>query len=244
MIHRLQKAGLFVRAQIRADFLQNERAEYGAEILPTLSAKLVAEFGRGYGSRNLASMVRFAEVFPNREIIATLSQQLSWSHFVEILPVKEDLAREFYAEMCRVERWSVRTLRAKIAGMLFERTAISKKPDKLIGQELQSLRDDDRLTPDLVFCDPYFLDFLGLKDTYSEADLETAILREMESFLLELGAGFTFIARQFRITVDGEDYYLDLLLYHRRLRRLVAILLIWQLRSVLCCKLYGIAKVS
>lgn len=209
--------------RIRTDVLQNERADYGAEILPTLSTKLVAEFGEGYGERNLARMIKLAEVFPNREIVATLSQQLGWSHFVEIIPIKEDLAREFYAEMCRVERWSVRTLRAKIAGMLFERTAISKKPDKLIGQELQSLRDDDWLTPDLVFRDPYFLDFLGLKDTYSEADLETAILREMESFLLELGAGFTFVARQFRITIDGEDYYLDLLLYHRRLRRLVAI---------------------
>jgi predicted nuclease of restriction endonuclease-like (RecB) superfamily len=209
--------------RIQEEVLKNKRAEYGKQILSTLSKELVGEFGNGYSEPNLSRMLRLVEVFPKREIVATLSQQLGWSHFVEILPIKDDLAREFYAEMSRVERWSVRTLRAKIAGMLFERTAISKKPDKLIGQELQSLRDDDRLTPDLVFRDPYFLDFLGLKDTYSEADLETAILREIESFLLELGAGFTFVARQFRITVDGEDYYLDLLLYHRRLRRLVAI---------------------
>jgi len=107
--------------------------------------------------------------------------------------------------------------------MLYERTAISKKPDKLIEKDLAVLREEDRLTTDLVFRDPYFLDFLGLKDTYSEKDLETAILREMESFILELGAGFSFVARQKRITVDNEDYYLDLLFFHRKLKRLISI---------------------
>ena len=141
----------------------------------------------------------------------TLSRQLGWSHFVAIIPLDEDLKRDFYAEMCRVERWSVRTLRQKISGMLFERTALSKKPAELAKQELTQLREEDKLTPDLVFRDPYFLDFLGLKDTYSEKDLETAILRELEAFILELGTGFTFVARQKRITVDGDDYYLDLL---------------------------------
>ncbi len=136
-----------------------------------------------------------------RKIVVTLSRQLSWSHFVGILPIKDDLQRDFYAEMCRMERWSVRTLRKKIDGMLYERTAISKKPEKLIEKDLAALREEDRLTPDLVFRDPYFLDFLGLKDTYSEKDLETAILREMESFILELGAGFSFVARQKRITI-------------------------------------------
>src|SRR6185437_8532229 len=131
--------------------------------------------------------------------------------------------RDFYAEMCRVERWSVRTLRQKINGMLFERTALSKKPQKLAAQELEELRTTDQLSPDLVFRDPYFLDFLGLKDTYSEKDLEAAIVREIESFLLELGVGFTFVARQKRIIIDGEDFYLDLLFYHRKLRRLVAL---------------------
>ena len=153
----------------------------------------------------------------------TLSQQLSWSHFVSILPVKDSLAREFYAEMCRVERWNVRTLRNKIDGMLFERTALSKKPEKLARIELDNLRKEDKLTPDLVFRDPYFLDFLGLKGAYQEKDIESAILREMESFILELGVGFSFVARQKRITVDGEDYYLDLLFYHRNLQRLIAI---------------------
>ncbi len=168
-------------------------------------------------------MVKLAEYYSDPKIVVTLSQQLSWSHFIAILPVDNDLAREFYAEMCRIERWSVRTLRAKIDGMLFERTALSKKPIDLIAQELQALRDEDILTPDLVFRDPYFLDFLGLKDTYSEADLEAAVLREIEAFILELGVGFSFVARQYRITVDGEDYYLDLLFYHRRPRRLVAL---------------------
>ncbi len=133
------------------------------------------------------------------------------------------MQREFYTEMCRFEHWSVRTLRQKIQGMLFERTAISKKPDKLIQQELSALRDQECMTPDLVFRDPYFLDFLGLSDTFSERDLEQAILRELEKFLLELGTDFAFISRQKRITIDNEDYYIDLLFYHRKLKRLVAI---------------------
>jgi predicted nuclease of restriction endonuclease-like (RecB) superfamily len=140
-----------------------------------------------------------------------------------LIYLDDPLKRDFYAEMGRVEHWSTRTLREKINGMLFERTALSKKPETLARQELAALRGEDRLTPDLVFRDPYFLDFLGLKDTYGERDLEAAILRELESFILELGAGFAFVARQKRITVDGEDYYLDLLFYHRALRRLVAI---------------------
>lgn len=210
-----------IGARIRADILQNERAEYGEEILPTLSAKLTAEYGKGFNKSALTRMIQFAEYFPDEQIVATLSQQLSWSHFVEILPVKDELARDFYAEMCRIERWSVRALRKKINSMLFERTAISRKPEKLIKQELDQLREEDKLTPDLVFRNPYFLDFLGLTDTYSERDLETAILREIEKFLLELGTHFTFVARQKRIVIDGEDFYLDLLLYHRRLQCLV-----------------------
>jgi predicted nuclease of restriction endonuclease-like (RecB) superfamily len=168
-------------------------------------------------------MIQFAEVFPDEQIVATLSQDLSWSHFVQLFPLKDRLKQEFYAEMARVERWSVRTLRTKMDSMLFERTALSRKPDNLIAQELKALREEDKLTPDLVFRDPYLLDFLGLRDTYAEKDLEAAILREMEAFILELGVGFAFMERQKRITVDGDDYYLDLLFYHRRLRRLVAI---------------------
>ncbi len=209
--------------RIRQDILKEKRAEYGQEILSTVSKELTAEYGSGFSVPNLSRMIRFAEAFPDQQIVSTLSKQLSWSHFVLILPLDDQLKRDFYAEMCRVERWSTRTLQQKINGMLFERTALSKKPEKLARQELAALRDEDRLTPDLVFRDPYFLDFLGLKDTYSEKDLETAILRELEAFILELGAGFAFVARQKRITVDNEDYYLDLLFYHRGLRRLVAI---------------------
>jgi predicted nuclease of restriction endonuclease-like (RecB) superfamily len=148
---------------------------------------------------------------------------LGWSHFLEIIPLDDQLQRDFYAEICRIERWSVRTLRSKVQGMLFERTGISRKPKDLARQEMVALREADRMTPDLVFRDPYLLDFLGLADTYSEKDLEAAILRQLEQFLLELGTDFSFVARQKRITVDGEEYYLDLLFYHRRLRRLVAL---------------------
>jgi len=208
---------------LRQDILKEKRAEYGEQIIATLSQQLVAEFGAGFTARNLANMIRFAEVFQDEKILYTLCAKLSWSHFRLIIYLDDDLKRDFYAEMCRLEEWSVRTLEKKIAGMLFERTALSKKPEKLIREELDNLRSEDKLTPDLVFRDPYFLDFLGLKDSYSERDLETAILRELESFILELGIGFTFIARQKRITVDNVDYYIDLLFYHRKLRRLVAI---------------------
>ncbi|OGP63625.1 MAG: hypothetical protein A2169_00555 [Deltaproteobacteria bacterium RBG_13_47_9] len=212
-----------VGKRIRQDILKEKRAEYGEQIVATLSQQLTEEFGEGWSRYNLSRMIRFVECFPEEQIVATLSQQLGWSHFKEIIPLDDDLKRDFYAEMCRIERWSVRTLRQKISGMLFERTALSKKPVELAKQELSQLREEDKLTPDLVFRDPYFLDFLGLKDTYSEKDLETAILRELEAFILELGVGFTFVARQKRMTVDDDDYYLDLLFYHRKLRRLVAI---------------------
>jgi predicted nuclease of restriction endonuclease-like (RecB) superfamily len=209
--------------RIRTEILQEKRADYGEQIVPTLSAQLVAEFGTGFSRPNLFRMLRFAEVFPDRQIVSTLSRQLSWSHFIEIIPLKNDLERHFYAEMCRVERWSVRTLHAKIQGMLFERTALSKKPAELARKELETLRQEDTLTPDLVFRDPYFLHFLGLADTYSEKDLESAILRDLQHFILELGAGFAFIARQKRIVIDNDDHYIDLLFYHRPLRRLIAV---------------------
>jgi predicted nuclease of restriction endonuclease-like (RecB) superfamily len=148
---------------------------------------------------------------------------LSWTHFLALIPLKAPLQRDFYAEMCRVEGWSTRTLRKKIDSMLYERTALSKKPEEVARHELGELRKSDRMTPDLVLKDPYVLDFLGLNDRYLERDLEDAILREMEHFLLELGAGFAFIARQKRIQIDSDDFYLDLLFYNRKLRRLLVI---------------------
>jgi predicted nuclease of restriction endonuclease-like (RecB) superfamily len=207
--------------RINDEILKNKRADYGKEIVATLSQQLTADYGRGFSRPNLFKMVQFAEQFPDFEIVSSLSRQLSWTHFSEILPVKNELARQFYAEMCRLEGWSVRTLRERINSMLFERTAISRKPEETIKQDLAALQSDSKLTPDLVFRDPYFLDFLDLKDAYSERDLETAILREIERFLLEMGTGFAFVARQKRIVIDGEDFYIDLLLYHRGLQCLV-----------------------
>ena len=209
--------------RIRREILKDKRARYGKEIVVTLSRQLVEDYGSGFSVPNLSRMVRLVEYFSNENILSTLSKELSWSHFVEILQVRGQLAREFYAEMCRMERWSVRTLRKKINSMMFERTAISKKPDSVIRNELASLRKEVKLTTDLVFRDPYVLDFLGLKGSFQEKDLEAAILRDLEAFIMELGSGFTFIERQKRIIVDGEDFYLDLLFYHRGLRRLIAI---------------------
>jgi predicted nuclease of restriction endonuclease-like (RecB) superfamily len=168
-------------------------------------------------------MVKFAVTFPDEPIVATLSRQLSWSHFVLLLALKEPMQRDYYAQMAGAERWSVRTLRERIDSMLYERTALSKKPEALIAQELATMRDAQRMSPALVMRDPYILDFLGLRHTWQEGDLEAAIIREMESFLLELGVGFTFVARQKRIQIDGDDFHLDLLFYNRKLRRLVAV---------------------
>jgi predicted nuclease of restriction endonuclease-like (RecB) superfamily len=209
--------------RIRTEILFDERAEYGRRVVTELSDRLSRQYGRGFTRTNLFNMIRFTEVFPDRSIVHSMSGQLSWTHFRNIIYIEDQLAREFYTEMCRLERWSVRTLQAKIQGMLFERTALSKKPEELARKELAALRDEDRMTPDLVFRSPYFLDFLGLSDAYSEKDLENSILWELERFILELGTDFSFIARQRRITVDSEDYYIDLLFYHRKLRRLVAI---------------------
>lgn len=209
--------------RIQTEILQNERAEYGEKIVQSLSAQLTEEFGRGFGRRSLFNMVKFAEVYPDPGIVQSLAAQLSWTHFQRLIPLKDPLQRDFYAEMCRVERWSTRTLAKKIDSMFFERTAISKKPAEVARAELAELRAEDKLSPDLVFRDPYLLDFLGLKDRYLEKDLEDAILRELETFLLELGQGFTFQARQFRIPIDSDDFYLDLLFYHRGLKRLIAV---------------------
>ena len=187
-----------------------------------MSQQLRAEFGDGFTLRSLYRSIQFFELFPDEAIVSTLSAQLSWSHFIELLPLKDPLARDFYAEMCRIERWDVRTLRQKIGGMLFQRTALSKNTKAVISAEIANLRDG-RMTPDTIFRDPYFLDFLGLKGAYSERDLESAILREIEGVLLELGSGFAFVARQKRMSVGKDDFHLDLLFYHRHLRRLVAV---------------------
>lgn len=211
-----------VGRRLLRDVLLEGRGAYGQRILATVSQVLSAECGAGFSYAALTRMVRFAEWMTDEQIVVTLSQELSWSHFIEILPLKDLLAREFYAEMCRIERWDVRTLRAKIGGMLYQRTAISKRPNAVITRELSKLRDG-RMSPDLVFRDPYLLDLLGLKGAYNERDLEGAILREIEGVLLELGSGFAFVARQKRMSVGKDDFHLDLLFFHRHLRRLVAV---------------------
>lgn len=175
--------------RVRTEVLEDQRAEYGAQIVAAVGRQLEARYGRGFGEKNLRRMVQFATVFPDAAIVATLRRQLTWAHFKLLIPLKDNLRREFYAEMCRVEGWSTRALAQKIDGMLFERTALSKKPELLIRKELSALREKGELSPALVFRDPYMLDFLELADTYSEKDLEAAILWEIERFLLELGAG-------------------------------------------------------
>ena len=209
--------------RVRREVLQGERAGYGEQIVATLSRQLSVEFGRSFSEKNMRHMVRFVEAFADEAIVSTLSRQLAWSHFLELIYLKDALARDFYAEMCRIERWSVRTLRERIDSLLFERTALSKNPDELIRLELDALHAQGDVTPPLLLKDPYVLDFLGLQDRYLEKDLEDAILRELEQFLLELGAGFSFVARQKRIQLDSDDFYIDLLFYNRKLRRLVAI---------------------
>jgi predicted nuclease of restriction endonuclease-like (RecB) superfamily len=209
--------------RIREEILKGERGEYGQEVVASLGQELAKDFGKGFEEKNLRNMIRFVETFPDEQIVYALRRQLSWTHFRLLIYLDDPLKREFYAEMCRIERWSTRTLKERIDSMLYERTAISRKPEEVIRTELANLRKQDQLTTELVFRDPYILDFLGLKDCYLEKDLENAILRELEAFLLEFGAGFAFIARQRRIQIDDDDFYIDLLFYHRSLHRLIAI---------------------
>ena len=209
--------------RINEEVLKNQRAEYGEKIMQSLSAQLTEEYGKGWSKRQLHHCLRFAEAFPDIAIVHTLCTQLSWSHIRLIIPMESQLQREFYIELCKLEKWSVRTFQERINSMLFERTAISKKPELTIQNELELLKNNQQLSPDLIFRDPYFLDFLGLNDAYSEKDLEQSILIELQKFIIELGSDFAFMARQKRISIDHEDYYLDLLFYHRRLKCLVAI---------------------
>lgn len=210
--------------RINRDVLGSHRAEYGKQIVSTVSAQLQEEFNsKGFAKRNIHRMMQFAQQFPDIKIVTTLSTQMTWSHVVEVLSLPDDIQREFYLTLAASERWSVRRMRKEIDGMLYERTAISSKPDELIKQELIKLREEQTLSPDLVFKSPYFLEFTGLKGMYSEKSLEDSLVAHLEQFIIELGNGFSFVARQKRMIIDGEDFYLDLLFYHRRLHRLIAI---------------------
>ena len=210
--------------RINREVLGNKRAEYGMQIVSQVATQLQNEYGRkGFESRNIRRMMQFATLFPDEQIVAQFSRKLFWSHFIEVLSLKDPLQREFYITMAASGRWGRDRLRKEIDGMLFERTAISGKPDEFVKKELSLLRDDNMLSPDLVFKSPYFLEFTGLKGMYSEKTLEDCLVAHLEQFILELGNGFCFVARQKRMIIDGEDFKLDLLFYHRRLHRLIAI---------------------
>ena len=195
--------------------------DYGKQILATLSQRLTEKFGKGYTYSALTRMVKVAEAYPE-EMFATLSQTLSWSHFIELVSIEDSTKRLFYQQMSIVENWSVRTLRQKQDGMLFERTLIAAKPEDEIIQTMQTTTKTN-ISPDLVFKSSYILDFFGLTGYYSEKDLEDAILHNLEQFIIELGKDFAFVERQKRIPIDSVDYSLDLLFFHRKLNRLVAI---------------------
>jgi len=208
---------------INNDILKSKRAEYGKQIIAILSEQLTKEYGKGWTDKQLRRMMQFANVFSDEQIVVSVIRQLTWTHLIAIIPIADELKRNFYIEMCKMENWSVRTLRERIDSMLYERTAISKKPELTIKHDLSLISKENKLTPDMVFRDPYFLDFLGLKNTFSEKDVENAILTELQQFIIEFGTDFAFLSRQKRITIDNEDYYIDLLFFHRRLKRLVVI---------------------
>ena len=198
--------------RVNQDILQNKRAEYGKQIVPTVSAQLENKYGRNFTEKNVRRMLRFAEQFSDFQIVVTLSRQLSWSHFVELLPLKTLEAKLFYAQNASNNLFGIRELRRQIALKAFERTNIAD------AQIIESTE-----IPFNTFKDPYILDLLGLQNTFLEKNLEDAILHDLEIFILELGKGFTFVERQKRMIIDGEDFNLDLLFYHRKLKRLVAI---------------------
>ncbi|OLP05087.1 PDDEXK nuclease domain-containing protein [Rhodoferax antarcticus] len=198
-----------------------DRAKYGDQLVKRVGEQLAQEFGRGFEAKNLRRMVQFALAFPDVEKVASLMRHLSWTHFLQLLPLKADSARWFYAQQIVESRWSVRELHHQIERKAFERTELAslQAPNPVRAEPVEASAS----TPAQVFKDPYFLDFLGLRQGHDEADLEAAILRQLEAFILELGRGFAFVERQKRMVIDGEDFYLDLLFYHRRLRRLVAV---------------------
>jgi predicted nuclease of restriction endonuclease-like (RecB) superfamily len=220
----LTSAYWLIGERIRADILKLERAEYGRQIVDRLAEQLSAEFGSGFNRANLFHMLRFAETFQDRQIVYSLSRQLTWTHFRSLIYLKKPLQREFYAAMCSDQRWSVRELQRQIQGMLYERIALSKKPDTVVDRSIKTLRETGEMTPDMVFLDYVNLSALGIRDDLSsERDLENAMLREIEIVLRELGTNFAFIKRQYRFRLDNDTFTIDLLFYNRRLRALVAV---------------------
>jgi len=213
----------YVGKRIKDDVLFNRRAEYGKQVVKRLANRLVNKYGSGWKDRKLLHCIRAAYTFTEDEIVYAARIQLTWTHLRSIMFIDDPLARQFYIEMTRIEHWDTRTLADKIDKQLYERTAISRRPEELIKKELEQVKESSELLPDLVFRSSYFLDMLGLPDIFSESDLEATILTQIQQFIKELGSDFAFMDRQKRITVDAVDYYIDLLFFHRGLRRLVAI---------------------
>ena len=195
---------------------------YGKKILATLSQRLTARYGKGFTYSALTRMMKVAHIYNNREMFAMLSQTLSWSHFLELITIEDPTKRLFYQQMGIAEHWSVQQLRDKQDEMAYERSLIAAKPDDEIVRTLENITPQNT-DPDVVLKSSYILDFLGLDGYYTEKELEHAIALQLEEFILELGQGFAFLERQKRFTIDGTDYYLDLLFYHRKLKCLVAI---------------------
>ena len=195
---------------------------YGQKILATLSQRLMARYGKGFTYSALTRMMKVARIYNDPEMFATLSQTLTWSHFLELITIEDDTKRLFYQQMGIAEHWSVKQLRNKQDETAYERSLLAVKPDDMMVKTLENI-SPHHMEPDVVLKSSYVLDFLGLSGYYSEEDLENAIAKQLESFILELGQGFAFLERQKRFTIDGTDYYLDLLFYHRRLKCLVAI---------------------
>jgi len=198
--------------RIQTEILNNSRAEYGKQIVVTLSRELTNKFGRSFNEKNLRRMIQFVDKFTNFENVVTLSRHLSWSHFLILIPLKTENERLFYGKLISENHFGVRELRKQISKKVYERI-----------QNADIQLYESNTFEKGIFKDPYLLDFIELKDGYLENDLETAILKELELFLLELGNGFTFVERQKRMIIDGDDFYLDLLFYHRKIKRLVAI---------------------
>lgn len=197
-------------------------SSYGQKILATLSQRLMARYGKGFTYSALTRMMKVARLYNDYEMFATLSQTLTWSHFLELITIEDDTKRLFYQQMGIAEHWSVKQLRNKQDEMTYERSLLAVKPGDMMVKTLENI-NPHHMEPDVVLKSSYVLDFLGLSGYYSEEDLENAIAKQLESFILELGQGFAFLERQKRFTIDGTDYYLDLLFYHRRLKCLVAI---------------------
>ncbi|HCW0315781.1 TPA: DUF1016 family protein [Pseudomonas aeruginosa] len=237
------------RRIVEAEQKGRRRAGYGEQLMERLSADLTARFGRGFGVNNLESMRRFFLAYPQPEISQTVSGKLGneslaeksqtvsrkfdlselaqvftlpWSAYVRLLSVKDDHARQFYETEALRGGWSVRQLDRQIGSQFYERTALSKDKAAMLVKGSVA-KPEDTVTPNDAIKDPYVLEFLDLKDEYSESDLEAALIQRLEDFLLELGEGFTFVGRQRRLRIDQTWYRVDLLFFHRKLHCLVII---------------------